>query len=600
MLRWSWLLLIPLAGLTAAGCRNTSVTVRADSLARSGAPPSRGPLRLTDVTASSGIRFHHTNGAFGRKWFPETNGSGAAIFDSDGDGNPDLFLVNSRPWSAAERGRPHTSRAQSAPATSHLYRNQGDGIFEDATRAAGLDLPMYGMGCAVGDYNNDGYPDLYVTGVGRGWLFRNESGKRFREIAGPAGVQGRGWGTSCAWVDIDRDGFLDLFVGHYVKWDPAKDSPCQGEEGRPVYCGPNLYPPEPCRLYHNQRDGSFRDISQAAGLWRREGQALTSKAMGVTVCDVDEDGWPDLAVANDTEANFLFRNNHDRTFREEGLTAGMALPEGGEARSGMGIDAGDWEQRSARGGHDSLLIGNFWDEKLALYHPAGRGVYSDQAKPASVGEPSRPFTTFGCLFVDLDNDGWLDIATANGHIDAKVEQGAQVPLKQRPLFLLNQGGKQFREARLYDHALVGRGLAAADWNRDGAVDLLLTTNGGAPVLLQNGGGGGRSVRLVLEGTKSNRSGIGAGIVARVGGRPLRRRVRSGSSYLSASELPVTLGLGTAAQADRVTIRWPNGAGEELHALAAGKEYRVREGSGVVGELPLRGCPSRSPRPQSRA
>ncbi len=587
MLRESWLWLIPLAGLAAAGCRPFEHIVLAETRTRPAGPPpaARGPLRLADITAGSGVRFRHHTGAFGRKWFPETNGSGAAIFDYDGDGNPDLFLVNSRAWSPAERHAAGAGvPAAAQPSPSRLFHNRGDGTFEDVTRGAGLDAPMYGMGCAVGDYNNDGFPDLYVSGVGRGWLFRNESGRRFREVAGPAGVRGAGWGSGCAWVDFDRDGRLDLFVCHYVAWDPRHDSPCDGAGGRPVYCGPNVYRPEPCRLYHNQGDGAFADVSKQAGIWESTGRPLSSKALGVALCDVDADGWPDLAVANDTVANFLFRNNHDGTFSEQGVTAGMALPEGGEARSGMGIDAGDWDGS----GRESLLIGNFWDEMLSLYEPNEHGLFADRARVAGIGGPSRAFTTFGCLFVDLNNDGWLDVATANGHIDQQLKAGEAVPLAQRPLFLVNQAGRGFREARLFDRPLVGRGLAAGDWNRDGAIDLLLTTNGGAPVLLQNAGGAGRSLRLVLEGTRSNRSAIGAEVIAQVGGRSLRRRVRSGSSYLSASELALTLGLGDSRQAERITIRWPSGAVEALRDLSAGSEYRVREGSGVVRALPLPG------------
>jgi enediyne biosynthesis protein E4 len=584
MRHWLWLLLLPPAALAAGGCR-PPVNVRAETRTSDRAPSlsRRQPLRLEDVTTASGVRFRHHTGASGGKWFPETNGSGAAIFDYDSDGFPDLFLVNGRDWTPAERGasRPSPTIAPAA-ALSRLYRNRGDGTFEDVTGATGLDVPMYGMGCAVGDFDNDGFPDLYVSGVGRGWLFRNEGGRRFREIAGPAGVRGSGWGSSCAWVDIERDGDLDLFVCHYVKWDPKKDSPCDGAHGEPVYCGPNLYPPEPCRLYRNNGNGAFDDVSKRAGIRGRGGQRLTSKALGVAVCDVDQDGWPDLAVANDTEANFLFRNNRDGTFTEQGLSAGMALPDTGEARSGMGIDAADWDES----GRESLLIGNFWDEMLSLYRPDAQGLYSDQAPAVGLGEPSRQSTTFGCLFVDLNNDGWLDLAAANGHIDEKMAQDTPIPWRQRPLFLLNQAGKRFQEVRLYDRPLVGRGLAAGDWDRDGAVDLLLTTNGGAPVLLRNGGGHGRSIRLVLEGARSNRSGIGAEVVARAGGRVMRRRVRSGSSYLTASELAVTLGLGEQRQVERLTVRWPSGRIDELTDLAADQEYRLREGAGIVRTAPL--------------
>jgi hypothetical protein len=599
--RW-WLPLLVLILRPAPGCHRLDDRPTAGGRPRTIAPSPTAaePVSLVDVTAASGVRFRHHTGAFGRKWFPETNGSGAAIFDYDGDGLPDLFLVNGRGWSPTERraaglppGRPPR------PTPSALFRNRG-GIhsplrggypaepwscgFEDVTHAAGLAVPMYGMGCAVGDYDNDGYPDLYVSGIGRGWLFHNEGGRRFREVSAAAGVQGAGWGTSCAWVDVDRDGHLDLFVCHYVKWNAGKDAPCEGAGGRPVYCGPNLYSPEPCRLYHNRGDGTFLDVSQQSGIWGAAGRPLVSKALGVTVCDIDADGWPDLAVANDTEPNILFRNNHDSTFDERGLSTGMALPSSGTAQSGMGIDAGDWDGS----GRDSLLIGNFWAEMLSLYHPDEHGFYSNQAETTGLGEASRLFTTFGCLFVDLDNDGWLDVAAVNGHIDRKMERGENIPWAQRPFFLMNQAGKRFREVHLYDRTLVGRGLAAGDWNRDGATDLLLTTNGGAPVLLQNVGGKGASLRLLLEGTRSNRSGIGAVVIARVGGRVLRRRARSGSSYLSASELALTLGLGADQRAERITVRWPSGSVDELTDLAAGNEYHVREGSGVVATLALPG------------
>ncbi len=580
-----WMPLLPVALL--GGCRPAA----APSQARAAPPPTaspappRGstPLRLVEITEAAGVRFQHHTGAFGRKWFPETNGSGAAIFDYDGDGFPDLFLVNGRDWSSAERraaGAPLKPR--SIPTPSRLFHNRGDGTFEDVTKGSGLDLPMYGMGCAVGDYDGDGDSDLYVTGVGRGWLFRNEAGGRFREVSASVGLREKGWGTSCAWFDADRDGRLDLFVCHYVDWRAAEDRPCSGADDRPIYCGPNLYPPEPCRLYLQKADGTFRDVSRAAGIWGARGRPLTSKAMGVTVTDTDRDGWPDLVVANDTEPNFLFRNRRNGTFAEEAAMRGIALPETGLARSGMGIDAADLEGT----GGETILIGNFADEMLGLYRPEAGSLYQDVAGKVGVGAASRPFTTFGCLFSDLNNDGWLDIVAANGHIDDRMEKGNPVPLRQRPLFLLNERGNRFREARLYDSALVGRGLAAGDIDRDGDVDLLITANGGKPVLLRNDEGEGGSLRLVLEGTRGNRSAIGAEVVATLPGRVLRRRVRSGSSYLSASELPITLGVGKQTGAE-VSVRWPNGTREALGTLSIGQEYRVREGSGVVGTMALR-------------
>ena len=531
------------------------LAAREESSSGSKAPGSRlrttaGPeLTFTDVTAASGIRFRHTTGAFGEKWFPETNGSGAAFFDYDGDGDPDLYLVNGRPWSAAERRAGQAAgNSPAGSVTGRLYRNRGDGTFEDVTRGSGLDVAMYGMGVAAGDYDNDGRVDLYVTGIGRNYLFRNlgrtpgEAGRyRFREVARSAGVSDRGWSSSAAWVDVDRDGDLDLFVCHYVRWSPALDVPCESNE-RQVYCGPNLYAPEACRLFRNNgrapgEGGSpaFTDVTEQAGIRRgADGKALPSKALGVAICDANGDGWPDLAVANDTERNFLFLNRGDGRFREDGVAAGVAFPEDGEARSGMGIDAGDWDGS----GRESLLIGNFPEEMMGLYRNNGDGVFADVADNVGVGKASYPFTTFGCLWVDLDNDGWLDIAAANGHIDATPSRRVRYRHAQRPLFLLNEEGRRFRKLDACSRAIVGRGLAVADVDRDGDLDLLLTANGGTPLLLRNDGGNrGNSIRVTLEGSASNRSAIGAEVTAWVNGgasgarRAIRRRVRSGSSYL---------------------------------------------------------------------
>jgi len=534
---------------------------------------SREPT-FTDVTAASGIRFRHTTGAFGEKWFPETNGSGAAFFDYDADGDADLYLVNGRHWRHAERRAGKVPGKPPAGAvTGRLYRNRGDGTFEDVTRGSGLDVEFYGMGAAAGDYDNDGRVDLYVTGIGRNYLFHNKGGGRFREVAKGVGVSDRGWSSSAAWVDTDRDGDLDLFVCHYVRWSPAGDIPCESN-GRHVYCGPNLFAAEACRLFRNNGNGTFTDVTETAGIRRgRDGKALPSKALGVAVCDANGDGWPDLAVANDTERNFLFLNRGDGTFREEGLAAGVALPEEGEARSGMGIDAGDWDGS----GREGLIIGNFPEEMMGLYRNEGDGTFRDVAEKVGVGKASYPFTTFGCLWVDLDNDGWLDIAAANGHIDASPDRRVAYQHAQRPLFLRNEEGQRFLPLNAFSRAVVGRGLAAADVDRDGDLDLLLTVNGGAPLLLRNNGGSrGKSLRVTLEGTASNRSAIGAEVTAWIGGRAIRRRVRSGSSYLSQSELPLTLGLGASPTVDRLEITWPGGATQTLTNLSAGQALTIRE------------------------
>lgn len=559
------------------------------------------PVVFTDVTEAAGIRFQHVHGGFGKKWLPETMGSGLAWIDYDGDGYQDLFVVNSREWTPAERKGADRVETDNLPATvtSKLYRNLGNGRFRDVTAGSGLDVPMYGMGACVGDYDNDGRPDLYVTALGRNYLFRNvtEKGERplFQEIAEQAGVRDRGWSTSAAWVDYDRDGRLDLVVGHYVKWTPATDIPFP-RQGRPTYGTPQQYVGEPLRLYHNEGGGRFADVSRKAGmLTDAEGRTLQGKTLGITICDYDNDGWPDIAVANDTEPNYLFRNQGDGTFKEEGIMVGIGLPDNGVARGAMGIDACDYDRK----GREGLMIGNFSKQGLSLYRNEG-AIFRDVAPDSGVFQPSLLSLTFGCFFLDVDNDGWRDMFVANGHVDDRVQEiEQQVEYAQKPHLFRNLGNGRFvdivdRAGDALKRKYVARGAAYADYDLIGAPAIAISTSNGPVHLFRNEGtGSNRSLRLELEGTKSNRSAIGAAITVQQGEAKQLYHVRSGSSYLSQSELPVTVGLGTAPQADQITIRWPSGETTVLNAVAAGRIYRVVEGKGIVSERPFKQSAARA-------
>ncbi|MDE2124978.1 MAG: CRTAC1 family protein [Armatimonadetes bacterium] len=544
-------------------------------------------ITFADVTEQAGVHFNHVNGAFGLKWLPETMGSGVAWIDYDGDGFQDLFLVNSRNWTPAELA----SAGVHAPAgygtapdgVCALYRNNGDGTFTDVTARAGLNVRMYGMGVAVGDYDNDGFPDLYVTGLGRNYLFHNNGRGGFTEVAAEAGVADGGWSTSAAWVDYDRDGHLDLLVCHYVQWTPSTDIPCP-RNGERVYCTPQQYAGAPLALYHNNGKGRFTNIAGRAGLLHdSNGRSLQGKSLGVAVLDYNNDGWPDIAIANDTEPNYLFRNGGNGTFAEVGVREGIAFPDNGTARGAMGIDAADYD----RCGRPSLIIGNFSNQMLSLYHNDGR-IFRDVAAQAGIGTPSLLSLSFGCFFADLDGDGWNDIFVANGHIDDTIQQiQREVTYAESPLLFRNLCNGQFENVSRSAGAdiarpMVARGAAYADYMLRGVPDIAVSTNNGAARLLRNSGKPGHnSLRLELTGTRSNRSAIGAAIAVHVGSGVQRYRVRSGSSYCSQSELPVTVGLGTATQADTVAITWPSGAQTTLANLPAAAIYEVVEGRGVV-------------------
>ena len=354
---------------------------------RSSARPS-GPIEFTDVTAQAGIHFKHNSGAFGKKYLPETMGSGVCFLDYDNDGWQDILFVNSMDW-------PEHKIGKSFPA---LYHNNHDGTFTDVTRAAGLAIEMYGMGCAIGDYDNDGYPDIYITAVGSNHLFHNLGNGKFSDVTAKAGVSDPGFSTSAVWFDYDNDGKLDLFVSHYVDWSVAKDQYCSLDGKNKSYCTPQAYKGQSSTLFHNKGNGTFENVTKRAGLYDP-----TSKSLGIALVDYDNDGWLDLFVANDTEPNKLYRNNHDGTFTDVAVLSGVALSETGRARAGMGVDAGDYDGS----GQQSLIIGNFTNESMSLYHNDGSGLYTDEAASSGIGQMSIQSLTFGCFFFDYDLDGLL-------------------------------------------------------------------------------------------------------------------------------------------------------------------------------------------------
>jgi hypothetical protein len=540
-------------------------------------------VRFADVTDSAGIHFVHDNGGFGRKWMPETTGAGCAFLDYDGDGWQDLLLVNSGRFLLKD------SKQGAAAAGSRvvLYRNNGDGTFADATEHAGLRVDQYGQGVCVGDYDNDGFEDVYVTCLGPNYLFHNNGDGTFHDVSKPARVAGAPvngsrrwkWSSACCWFDYDQDGWLDLFVGNFVEWSPEIDVFCGEKGGLKDYCAPMAYKPLPNTLYHNNRNGTFTDVSEVTQL----GEYL-GKAWGVAAWDYNGDRWPDLAVSNDTEPNSLFVNHEGRYFTEEAAAAGIALSESGHAKAGMGIDVADWNND----GRFTLLIGNFSNEKLSLFREEGSGLMRDVADETGVGETSLPFLTFGLFFFDYNLDGWQDIFAANGHIQELVQQrNASITFRERPLLYRNERGVRFAEVaeqagEPLRNRYVLRGCASSDFDNDGDPDILVVENNGRARLWRNDGGN-RShwIRFRLAGTRSNRSGIGAQVIVRAGGITQRQWVRSGASFLSQSDLRATFGLGAAPRIEEVEVLWPGGAREACRDLAGGQEYVITEGQGCA-------------------
>jgi enediyne biosynthesis protein E4 len=536
-----------------------------------------GPIEFVDVTVQAGIHFKHNSGAFGKKYLPETMGSGICFIDYDNDGWQDIFFVNSMDW-------PEHKTGKSYPA---LYHNNHDGTFTDVTRQVGLAIESYGLGCAVGDYDNDGFDDLYLTTVGSNHLFHNLGNGKFADVTAKAGVASPGFSASAVWFDYDNDGRLDLFVTHYIEWSIEKDQYCSLDNKNKSYCTPQTYRGESSHLYHNKGNGVFEDVTKRAGLLDP-----TSKALGVALLDYDNDGWIDLFVTNDTEPNKLYHNNHDGTFTDVGVNVGLAFSDSGRVRAGMGTDAADIDGS----GFPSVVIGNFTNESMALYRSDGSGLFTDESTRSGISQMTPQSLTFGCFFMDYDLDGLLDIVAANGHVSDDIAVVQPTLRYAQPTGVYrNTGNRKFEDVsgklgRAIQKPVVGRGMAYADFDNDGDLDLVITANNGPARLLRNENANQNDVsRVKLIGTKSNRDAIGANVTLTTNtGVILSRMVKGGSSYLSQSELPLTFGLGKpgAAKSLRLKIAWPSGQKDSIADVKPNQFVTIQEGKGIVSATPI--------------
>ncbi len=548
------------------------------------------PPAFRDVAAAAGLNFIHLSGASERRFLPEILGSGGLFLDFDDDGWVDVFVVD---------GGSIAEPAAARRARHRLFRNRRNGTFEDVTSSSGIQHREYGMGTCAGDYDNDGLIDLYVTNVGPNLLYRNAGQGRFSQVPNAGGADTAMWSTSCAFLDFDRDGDLDLFVTNYVdiRLKPVSTdirlkpdsteirSPFCGNAGPPPipdYCHPLVYAPLRSVLYRNT-GSKFQDISEQSGVGRFRGNGL-----GVAVTDVDDDGWPDVFVANDAMPNFLFHNNADGTFTETASLAGVAVTAGGNAKAGMGAAFADFSGNARPG----LIVTNHETEMHSLFVNVDGRLFSDITVRSGVGPATRPYVGFGVVFFDYDNDTDLDIAIANGHVLANVGRlRAGASYAQRNLLLRNNG-ERFQDMK--DQAgpgfvpqMVSRGLASADIDNDGDLDLLVTNNNASPNLLLNEGGSGNAVIVRTLGTTANRSAIGTRLMLTTGQRRQIRDVQSGSSYLSQNDLRAHFGLGQAKQSERLEIRWPGGMTEVVENLPANHIFTIREGKGIVSRVPFR-------------
>ena len=532
---------------------------------RTEASETRPSLPFSNITESAGISFVHENGAAGQKLLPETMGGGVAFLDYDSDGDQDLLLVNSSVWKEAETANRPTSK---------LYANDGAGNFTDVTEAAELDINCYGMGVAVGDYDNDGDSDIFLSAVGKNFLLQNDEG-RFKDVSASASVDGDAdrWSTSCGWFDYDNDGDLDLFVANYVQWSPEIDL---AQDFRLTGIGRAYGPPFSFQgsfpyLYRNEGDGTFTDVSESSGI--QETNLATefplAKTLGLAPADINHDGWIDLVIANDTVQNQLFVNQQDGTFQDQGLETGVAFDASGKARGAMGIDVACFRNDDCLG----IAIGNFANEMSALYVSAGKvASFTDDTIPSGLGPQTRGDLCFGMFFFDVDLDGRLDLFAANGHLEDEINRVQKSQhYAQPPRLFWNagpSGDTEFvnvpAETSALSQPLVGRGAAYADIDADGDLDIVVTQIADRPALLRNDQQtGNQFLRFRLVGTGSNRDAIGSWVVVKKGDQVIRRQVMPTRSYLSQVELPVTIGLGESAEFDEVRIIWPDGSEQTI-------------------------------------